>query len=51
MNQFQVEVINAGQIDPDTFKGFIRLIGIEFENWKEDQNEEKKEIGSSQYLL
>lgn len=47
----QVEVINAGQIDPDAFKGFIRLIANEFENWKEDQNEEKKEIGSSEYLL
>lgn len=47
----EAEVINVGSIDQDTFKGFIRLIGIEFENWKEDQNEEKKEIGSSQYLL
>lgn len=51
MNQFQVEVINTGKIDPDTFKGFINLIGVEFENWKEDQNEEKKEVGTSGVLL
>lgn len=51
MNQFQVEVINAGQIDPDTFKGFIRLIGIEFENWKEERNETEEKTGSSEYLL
>lgn len=39
----QVEVINAGLIDSDAFKGFIRLIGIEFENWKEKRNETEEE--------
>lgn len=47
----EVEVINVGSIDRDTFNGFARLIGIEFENWKEDQNEAKEETGSSEYLL
>lgn len=39
----QVEVINVGSIDPDTFKGFVRLIGIEFENWKEKKYETEEE--------
>lgn len=47
----EAEVINVGSIDQDTFKGFIRLIGIEFENWKECQNEEKEETGSQEHLL
>lgn len=51
MNQFQVEVINTGSIDSDAFKGFIRLIGIEFENWKEKRYETEEEAGPSEFLL
>lgn len=47
----QVEVVNAGQIDLDTFKGFINLIGVEFENWKEKRNETEEETGSPEHLL
>ena len=47
----QVEVINTGKIDPDTFKGFINLIGVEFENWKEKRNETEEEASASEHLL
>lgn len=47
----QVEVINAGSVDPEAFKKFIRLIGVEFENWKEKRDETEEETGSPEHLL